>query len=212
MDRGVAVKRRHQVLVLADAPHRLGARVVDTHHAGSNHLMQGPPDRRAIRQIGGAGHRPVAGSYVAGQRANRRQHLADGQRAVRAQQGQTHHRGGGNRCGAVDPVLDIQRDPFDLAAGARLVGAHLLQALAKRQRFAEVEIGAAQSLALLSRQPDQKAQVFGSFHRAIGLGGHGFHLVQLVVHDRGRHQIHFGTVDFVDRIGDVTQDPEHRWP
>ena len=112
-------------------------------------------------------------------------------------------------------MFHVQRDALDFGARCPipgLQGAQFLEALAQRQRLAEVEIGAAQPLTLLPCEPDQEAKVFGPFHRAVGLGGHGFDLVQLVVHDGGRHQIHFGTVDFVDGVGDVAQDAEHRRP
>ena len=120
VDGGIAVERRDQVLVRADAPDGFGARVVDAHHARGDELVQRPPDRGAIRQVRGTGHRPVPCRDVAGQRLHGGQHLADGQRPVRTQQREADHRGGRDRRGTVDPVLDVQCDAFDLRSRCRI--------------------------------------------------------------------------------------------
>ncbi len=124
----VAAVKRHQVLVLADAPHRLRCprRRLTTPEATIR--MQGPPDRRAIRQGSAA---PATAQLRAARswptRTVANTSLMDNERSAPA--GPDLTTAVGVNCGAVDPAPDIQRDPFDLASRCRLVGAHLLQAL-----------------------------------------------------------------------------------
>jgi hypothetical protein len=78
VDDGVAVEGRHQVAVVRDPPDRLGALVIAGDDPRGDELLACPAEGGAIREIGGAGDRPVVPADIGGQRLDGGQNLIEG--------------------------------------------------------------------------------------------------------------------------------------
>jgi hypothetical protein len=203
VDDVVAVEGGLDVLLRGDGVHRLGAAGELRHDALAHEGRQRGAARVRLADLDARDPGDSARLDVLQDGPNQRAPFVERQRAVlTAQEGKRDDRRGRDGRDRVDPVHDLEGD-----LGHRAV---LAQPLGQGERLAEPHVGGAEGPALRLGVVDDPAQSLGLLRRAVLLGGHRPHLVQLVVDDRHRHQEDVVHPALAEGLDQVVQDPVAR--
>ena len=127
---------------------------------------------------------------------------------MRAEEGETGQRGRRDRGGGIDLVHHPERDLLQSRAALAGVG----ESGPQRDGGPESHPGLAQVGALRLRVAQQPPDALGLLRATGVLGRHRADLLELVVHDRGRHDRHVGLVELPHRVDDVGEQSQFGLP
>ncbi len=193
------------MLVLADAVDRLRATGEAGDDLGGDEGVERRPEPARSGQVDGSRLRQLADGHVVEQRIEHRADLGGCQGPVpEAEERQSQQRRRRDRRHPVDPVQHLEGD---LLGDQLPLGADLPEG----DRLGEVEVGLPELLALGADVLEHPGQALGLLLGAVLLGGHGRHLLELVVGDRHRDEEDVVDAPLPERLHQVAEDSEAGW-